>query len=90
MNVQELHDLLHNIIDEGNGDMTVEIQAMTGRLSGGSNAQVQGVAYGFDWHMNKVIINPAETLLGAAYAEKRRESARKAGERSAECSGVKK
>jgi hypothetical protein len=81
MIVTELHARLQEIIDEGNGDMPIVIQAMTGKLRGHSNPHIDKVFYGFDWDNGKVIINPTETLLGAAYSEKRRESARKAGEK---------
>jgi hypothetical protein len=81
MNVQELHTHLQEIIDEGNGDMTVFVQAMTGGVGGSRHTTIESVFYGFDWDKDKVLIKTTETLLGAAYAERRRESARKAGER---------
>lgn len=83
MNVQELHARLQEIIDEGNGDMTIFVHALTGGISGSGHAGITGVAYGFDWDNGKVLVHTDQTLLGAAYAEKRRESARKAGERDA-------
>lgn len=83
MTVQQLRDCLQHLINEGSGDMTVVIQAMTGQLRGSSNTNIESVVYGFDWDFGKVIINPVVPLIGAAYAEKRRESARKAGEREA-------
>lgn len=83
MNVQQLRDRLQEIIDEGNGDMTIVVQAMTGGVRGSSHATIESVFYGFDWDKGKVLIQPKETLLGAAYAEHRREAARKAGERDA-------
>jgi len=83
MNVQQLHARLQEIIDEGNGDMTIFVQAMTGGVRGSSHAVIEDVFYGFDWDKGKALIKTTETLLGAAYAEKRREAARKAGERDA-------
>lgn len=83
MNVRQLHDLLSAFIDDDGGDMTVVVQAMTGGISGSGHAQIVDLVYGFDWDKGKVLIQPDQTLLGAAYAEKRREAARKAGEREA-------
>jgi hypothetical protein len=83
MNVTELHAHLQEIIDGGNGDMTVLVQAMTGGLRGTGNVNIKSVFYGFDWDHGKILIQPEQTLLGAAYAEKRREAARKEGEREA-------
>lgn len=70
MTVNDLHKLLTQYIEDGRGDCTVEIKAMTGRLVSGSNVQVKDACPGFDWDMNKIIIYPEETLLGAQYAAK--------------------
>lgn len=83
MNVQQLRDCLQTLINEGSGDMPVVIQAMTGKLRGSSNTNIESIVYGFDWDFGKVIINTVVPLVGAAYAEHRREAARKAGERDA-------
>lgn len=83
MNVTELHARLQEIIDEGDGDLPIILQVMTGGIRGYNNVTVKSVSYGFDWDHGKVVLHPTETLLCAAYAEKRREAARKAGEKDA-------
>lgn len=83
LTVQELYTRLQEIIDDGDGDMPVVVHAMTGGIGGSGHASVESVFYGFDWHKGKVLIQTDQTLLGAAYAEKRREAARKAGAREA-------
>jgi hypothetical protein len=83
MTVEQLCKRLQELVGDGAGNMTIVIQAMTGGTSGSGHAQVLGCIYGFDWDHGKILIQSDQTLLGAEYAEKRREAARKAGGRDA-------
>lgn len=83
MTVNELYKQLEDIVNEGGGDMPIILKVMSGGLCGCNNVTVKALNYGFDWDHGKVVLHATDTLLTAAYAERRREAARKAGERAA-------
>lgn len=71
MTVTELRDALNDLIEFNLGEQEVLIDAITGHISGSSNASIESVAPGIDWYSSKVLIRPTITLLGVAYAKKR-------------------